>query len=50
MKRRQLIGYGTIGLTTAIATNIMPRRSVLAQDNSAGSHYSIFRTYLLFVY
>ena len=36
MKRRQLIRYGTIGLTTAIATNIMPRRSVLAQDSSAG--------------
>jgi L-ascorbate metabolism protein UlaG (beta-lactamase superfamily) len=36
MKRRQLIRYCGIGLKTAIATSIMPRRSVLAQDSSAG--------------
>ena len=36
MKRRQLIGYGGIGLAAAIATGVMPRRLVLAQDSSAG--------------
>lgn len=35
MKRRELIRYGAIGLTTAIATNIVSRR-ILAQDASAG--------------
>ncbi|HEY9767897.1 MAG TPA: MBL fold metallo-hydrolase [Coleofasciculaceae cyanobacterium] len=36
MKRRQLIRYGGIGLTTAIATGLMSRRTILAQDNSDG--------------
>ena len=35
MKRRQLIGYSAIGLTTAIAT-AMSGRSILAQDGSEG--------------
>ncbi|MGF1590777.1 MAG: MBL fold metallo-hydrolase [Pleurocapsa sp.] len=36
MKRRQLIRYGGIGLTTAIATGLMSRRTILAQDDSDG--------------
>ena len=36
MKRRQLIRYGGISLATAIATNIIPRQSTLAQDSSTG--------------
>ena len=34
MKRRQLIRYGGIGLSTAIATNLIPRTASLAQDAS----------------
>lgn len=36
MKRRQMLRYGGIGLATAIATNLVPRRSILAQDNADG--------------
>ncbi len=36
MKRRELIRYGGIGLTTAIATSLMPRRTLLAQNSSDG--------------
>lgn len=34
MKRRQFIRYGGVGLTTAIATSLMPRHSSLAQETS----------------
>ena len=47
MKRRQLIRYGTIGLTTAIATNIMPRRSI-AQDSSGVTIQYLGHTCFLF--
>jgi len=36
MKRRQLIRWGGIGLTTAIATSIMPRQSSIAQGDDTG--------------
>lgn len=36
MKRRQLIRLGGIGLTTAIATGIIPRQSTFAQDSDTG--------------
>ena len=48
MKRRHLIRYGGIGLTTAIATNIMPRRSVLAQDSSGVTIQYLGHTCFLF--
>ena len=36
MKRRQVLRYGGIGMTTAIATTLLPRHSVLAQNDSDG--------------
>ncbi|MEM8722494.1 MAG: MBL fold metallo-hydrolase [Cyanobacteria bacterium P01_G01_bin.39] len=36
MKRRQLIRYGGIGLTTAIATSFLPRKATLAQSSDTG--------------
>ncbi|MEL6501791.1 MAG: MBL fold metallo-hydrolase, partial [Cyanobacteria bacterium J06623_1] len=32
MKRRQLIRYGGVGLATAIASSLIPRRPAMAQD------------------
>ena len=39
MKRRQLIRYGAMGLTTAIATNLIPRRSAVAQEEGVTIQY-----------
>ena len=36
MKRRQLIRYGGVGLTTAIATSLIPRQFSLAQEVTDG--------------
>ena len=48
MKRRQLIGYGAISLTTAIATTILPGRSVLAQDTAGVTIQYLGHTCFLF--
>ena len=39
MKRRQLIRYGGMGLATAIATSLIPRRSAIAQEEGVTVQY-----------
>ena len=39
MKRRQLIRYGGMGLATAIATSLIPRRSAIAQQEGVTVQY-----------
>lgn len=48
MKRRQLIRYGGIGLTTAIATGLIPRHSSLAQDSDSVTIQYLGHTCFLF--
>ena len=47
MKRRELIRYGGLGLTTAIATSLLPRRSA-AQDNTGVTIQYLGHTCFLF--
>lgn len=48
MKRRELIRYGAAGLTTAIATGLMPRPAVMAQDTAGVTIQYLGHTCFLF--
>ena len=48
MKRRQIIRYGGISLTTAMAASLLPRQSILAQDSDGVTIQYLGHTCFLF--